>query len=127
MRGARGCWSLRAGRSCTPPAARTGKRRRARPRWSCATRSMACVRRWAMVLPVYLDDVVRMRKPHACGGTDWVIVRVGADIGLRCLQCNHRVLLVRSLFERRLQRFLKRAMPPEPEVDLDLEPRSTDG
>lgn len=80
-----------------------------------------------MVLPVYLDDVVRMRKPHACGGTDWVIVRVGADIGLRCLQCNHRVLLVRSLFERRLQRFLKRALPPEPEVDLDLEPRSTDG
>ena len=80
-----------------------------------------------MVLPVYLDDVVRLRKPHACGGTDWVIVRVGADIGLRCLQCNHRVLLVRSLFERRLQRFLKRALPPEPEVDLDLAPRSTDG
>jgi hypothetical protein len=80
-----------------------------------------------MVLPVYLDDVVRLRKPHACGGTDWVIVRVGADIGLRCLQCNHRVLLVRSLFERRLQRFLQRALPPEPEVDLDLGPRSTDG
>jgi hypothetical protein len=80
-----------------------------------------------MVLQVYLDDVVRLRRPHACGGLDWVIVRLGADIGLRCLKCNHRVLLQRSLLERRLLRFISRAVPPEPEVDLDLGPPSTDG
>jgi hypothetical protein len=73
-----------------------------------------------MVLQVYLDDVVRLRKPHACGGSDWVVVRIGADIGLRCLRCHHRVLLPRSLFERRLLRFVKRATPPEPEIDIDL-------
>jgi hypothetical protein len=79
-----------------------------------------------MVLQVYLDDVVRLRKPHACGGQDWTIVRLGADIGLRCHKCNHRVLLPRSLFERRLLRFISRAVPPEPEVDLDLDAPNRD-
>jgi len=80
-----------------------------------------------MVLQVYLDDVVRLRKPHPCGGFDWVIVRLGADIGLRCLRCQHRVLLPRSVFERRLARFLSRATPVEPEIDLDLDVPSYDG
>ena len=73
-----------------------------------------------MVLEVYLDDVVRLRKAHPCGGWEWAVVRVGADIGLKCQTCGHRVLLQRSLFERRLLRFVRRAPRAEPEVDLDL-------
>ena len=34
-------------------------------------------------LPVFLDDVVRLRKPHPCGSFEWTVVRLGADIGLR--------------------------------------------
>lgn len=55
-----------------------------------------------------LGDQVRLRKPHPCGSFDWEIYRLGADIGLRCLQCDHRVLLPRSTLERRLKQFLKR-------------------
>ena len=40
-----------------------------------------------------LDDVVRLRKPHPCGSLDWRVVRLGADIGLKCLRCERRVLL----------------------------------
>ena len=56
-----------------------------------------------------VDDVVQMRKQHPCGGDTWRIVRVGADIGIRCLTCNRRVLLPRSEFERRIKRFVSRA------------------
>jgi hypothetical protein len=28
-----------------------------------------------------MNDVLRLRKPHPCGNTDWVVVRLGADIG----------------------------------------------
>ena len=73
-----------------------------------------------MVLEVYLDDVVRLRKAHPCGGWEWTVVRLGADIGLKCLTCGHRVLLPRSIFERRVLRFVRRAPRPEVEVDLDL-------
>jgi hypothetical protein len=65
-----------------------------------------------MVVEVRMDDVVRLRKPHPCGGYDWRVVRLGADIGLRCLKCSHRVLLPRSVFERRLKTFVERARIP---------------
>jgi hypothetical protein len=54
--------------------------------------------------PIALGDMVRMRKPHACGGVDWIVVRLGHDIGIKCVTCNRRVLLARRDFERRLAR-----------------------
>lgn len=56
-----------------------------------------------------LGDVVEMRKPHACGSNEWRIYRVGADIGLRCLACDRRVMLARRKFERSLKRVLRPA------------------
>lgn len=58
---------------------------------------------------VRLDDTVRLRKPHPCGSFDWRVVRLGADIGLRCLGCEHRVNLARADFERRFKTYLERA------------------
>jgi hypothetical protein len=68
-------------------------------------------------LPLYLDDVVTLRKPHPCGGASWQIVRLGADIGIRCLLCGHRVLIARAELERRIKRFEKRGpMAPPAET-----------
>ena len=50
---------------------------------------------------VQVGDRARLRKPHPCGGDEWQVTRIGADIGLRCLTCGRRVMLPRSLFERR--------------------------
>jgi hypothetical protein len=66
---------------------------------------------------LYLGDVVEMRKPHPCGGYQWEIVRVGADIGLCCLTCNRRVLLPRRDFARRAKRFLKRGPAATPATE----------
>ncbi len=52
-------------------------------------------------LAVQPGDFARLRKPHACGGRDWKVTRIGADIGLECQTCAHRVLLTRDDFERR--------------------------
>jgi hypothetical protein len=56
-------------------------------------------------MPIRLDvgDVVRLRKQHPCGGFEWEVTRVGADIGLRCLTCGRRVLLPRSKVEKRIK------------------------
>ncbi|HLF78805.1 MAG TPA: DUF951 domain-containing protein [Dehalococcoidia bacterium] len=56
-----------------------------------------------------MGDVLRLRKPHPCGGYDWEVVRLGADIGLRCLACNRRVLLERAVLEKRLKAFVSKA------------------
>jgi len=57
---------------------------------------------------IRLNDIVRMRKPHPCGGTDWRVVRLGADIGLICLMCNHKVLIARGKFIKQVKTFLER-------------------
>ncbi len=61
-----------------------------------------------MVMEIRLGDVVRLRKKHACGGDQWEVVRLGADIRIRCLTCQHHVLLPRSIFERRIKTVLSR-------------------
>jgi hypothetical protein len=62
-----------------------------------------------MPIDIQVGDTVRMRKSHPCGGTDWQITRIGADIGLKCLTCSHRVMLTRRDFEKRLKSILQQA------------------
>jgi len=62
-----------------------------------------------------LGDRLRLRKQHPCGNYDWEVVRLGADIGLRCERCGRRILLPRSEVERRTKERLLRAVEDEEE------------
>ncbi|MDO8750487.1 MAG: DUF951 domain-containing protein [Dehalococcoidia bacterium] len=64
-----------------------------------------------MVREFSLQEVVRLRKVHPCGSYQWQVVRVGADIGLRCLSCGRRILMQRSVLEQRLERHQGVAAP----------------
>ena len=69
-------------------------------------------------LEINEGDIVRLRKQHACGGWEWTVVRTGADIGIVCRTCQHRVLIPRDKF-RRAVKTLTPAVPPSPaESDL---------
>ncbi len=69
-----------------------------------------------------MADIVRLRKPHPCGGFEWEVVRLGADIGLRCTTCKHRVLLERRTLEKRMKAFVSRGPELDPEqVRIALE------
>lgn len=63
------------------------------------------------VLTLLLGDVVRLRRAHPCGGDTWLVDRLGADIGLRCVRCSRRVLLERATLERRFAEFVERGDP----------------
>ncbi len=65
------------------------------------------------VLELRTGDRLLLRKPHPCGGTAWLVVRLGADIGLVCEKCGRRVLLERRRVERRLVSFIERGAPGE--------------
>jgi len=56
----------------------------------------------------HLEDVLRLRRPHPCGGFEWRITRLGADIGLKCQTCGRHVLLDRVTVERRLKSIVSR-------------------
>ena len=63
------------------------------------------------VLELLLGDVVRLRRAHPCGGSEWQVDRLGADIGLRCRTCRRHVLVERRQLERRIASFVERGDP----------------
>lgn len=55
-----------------------------------------------------LGDHVELMRRHPCGSTTWHVVRLGADIGLACDGCGHRVMVERRRLESRMKRFIER-------------------
>lgn len=72
-----------------------------------------------------MADIVRMRKPHPCGGADWQIVRLGGDIRVECLTCRRRVLLPRRELEKRVKTILSRG-PELPDLPALNPPGGSD-
>ena len=63
-----------------------------------------------------LNDIVQMKKPHPCGENRWKIIRMGADIRIKCEGCGHSVMIPRRDFSKKMKKVLDRA-PENVEVD----------
>ncbi|MFC1952122.1 DUF951 domain-containing protein [Chloroflexota bacterium] len=62
-----------------------------------------------MVMEIKLGDVVRLKKKHpCCGGDEWQVIRLSADVGIECLKCRRHVLLKRNAFECQVKTFISR-------------------
>ena len=53
-----------------------------------------------------IGTVVTMKKQHPCGGNSWEIVRLGADIKIKCLNCGHMVMIPRIDFNKKLKKIV---------------------
>ena len=47
-----------------------------------------------------VGDIVKLKKQHPCGSSEWEILRVGADFRLKCLGCGHQIMIARRLVEK---------------------------
>ena len=43
-----------------------------------------------------IGDKVKTKKPHPCGSKNWEITRIGVDFKLKCLGCEHIIMLPRE-------------------------------
>ena len=71
-----------------------------------------------MYTEIRMGDIVRMRKPHPCGSLQWEVVRLGADIGIRCQGCSRRVLLPRSQFLRQVKTLITQGIQTANDFNL---------
>ena len=69
---------------------------------------------------IRLGDRIRTRKKHPCGGDEWVVVRTGADIKIKCLTCGRVVMLDRQVFLKRRKALLEQG-PEAPQPMKKLE------
>lgn len=56
-----------------------------------------------------LNDIVEMKKQHPCGENRWKIIRMGADIRIKCLGCDRSILLPRNEFAKKMKRIIEKA------------------
>lgn len=54
-----------------------------------------------------LHDLIEMKKVHACQENKWEIIRMGADIRIKCLGCGQLVLMPRREFNRKMKKVIK--------------------
>lgn len=61
-----------------------------------------------------LNDIVQMKKDHPCKKSHyWKIIRVGADIKIKCLGCDAVVMMERHEFERKCKKIIESAKEDE--------------
>ena len=53
-----------------------------------------------------------MKKPHACKVNDWEVMRLGADIRLKCLGCGRMLMMPRGDFNKKMKKVLYKANDP---------------
>jgi hypothetical protein len=56
-----------------------------------------------------LGDVVEMKKQHPCGTNEWKVIRMGADVRIKCEGCQHSVMIPRREFEKKMKKIVKKA------------------
>ena len=52
---------------------------------------------------------IKLKKPHPCGANQWEIQRVGMDFRLKCMECQHSVMVSRKLVEKNFRGFIEGA------------------
>jgi hypothetical protein len=61
----------------------------------------------------YIGDIVEMKKEHPCGTNRWEVIRLGADIKIKCCACSRIVMIPRSQFEKNVKKILVSNAPAE--------------
>ena len=62
-------------------------------------------------MDVQLNDKIITKKPHPCGNSTFLVLRVGADFRIRCTQCGREVMVARSKIEKNINKIVREALP----------------
>ena len=53
-----------------------------------------------------LGSKVTMKKVHPCGTNEFEVVRVGADIKIKCINCGRVVMMPRIEFNKKIKKVI---------------------
>ncbi len=58
-------------------------------------------------MDIQVNDELRLKKPHPCGGHDFIVLRVGMDFKIRCKTCGREVMVPRANVEKRIKKVFR--------------------
>jgi len=63
---------------------------------------------------IQLQDILRLKKEHPCGSSEWLVLRTGIDFRMRCCGCGHEVMIPREKLEKRIRRIIRDGIETNP-------------
>ncbi len=54
-------------------------------------------------MEIQVGDILRLKKQHPCGSKEWEVLRIGADFRLKCLGCEHQIMIARKTLEKNVK------------------------
>lgn len=58
-------------------------------------------------MEIQIGEIITLKKKHPCGSFQWKVLRVGADFRLKCVGCEHQIMLTRKIVEKNIKKSLK--------------------
>ena len=54
-------------------------------------------------MDIQVGDIVKLKKQHPCGSSEWEVLRIGADFRLKCMGCSRQIMIARKLVEKNVK------------------------
>lgn len=54
-------------------------------------------------MDIQVGDILKMKKQHPCGSSEWEVLRIGADFRLKCMGCGHQIMIPRVKAEKNVR------------------------
>ncbi len=54
-------------------------------------------------MDIQVGNIIKMKKAHPCGSHEWEVLRIGADFRLKCLGCEHQIMIPRRQAEKNIR------------------------
>lgn len=58
-------------------------------------------------MDIRVNDELMMKKPHPCGNNRFLVLRVGMDFKIRCMQCGREVMVPRKKVEHNIREVIR--------------------
>lgn len=58
-------------------------------------------------MDVRVGDILDMKKQHPCGSKQFKVLRVGMDFKIRCMGCDHEIMLPRTKVEKNIKNIIR--------------------
>ena len=54
-------------------------------------------------MDIQVGDILKLKKQHPCGSSEWEVLRIGADFRLKCMGCRHQIMIARRQVEKNVK------------------------
>lgn len=54
-----------------------------------------------------INDIIVTKKKHVCGSDQWVVLRIGAEIKIKCIKCNREVMIFKADLDKKIKNVVK--------------------